>query len=691
MKDPLTLNYALLDDAEYTILNLLDGRTQFSHLLTVLQQRFPDRGVGPDDLADFIRALAGHQLIRQTGVGDSQRLDPSVKSNSPIRILQPLFQILRLQLPLFNPAGLISSALPYVAGVFRPAFIKVLGVIALIAVTMVVLRFSDLQRALPGLQEFLGPQNIATMILIFVAVKVLHEAGHAFTARYFGAECNECGIMLLVMTPVLYTNVSDAWMLPRRQRMLVTASGILVELSIAAICTILWWNCAAGVTRSLLLNTMLLCSLNTVFFNGNPLLRFDGYFLLTDWLGIPNLSSRATAVFQAWLLQVFTGQRQPLLAFEERRRTLLLYGMLASCYRLLLTVAILKLVQRVSSQWHVEFLGAILSMSLILGGLFLPSMRFALSVLAAVSSNEAKHTNVGWRSLVSTSVLAIFLLWPLPQSIVAPAFVQPLSSPVYSQLSGRIRPQAEYGQILRRGDVIAVLDSISLRKNLQRLSGRTEELQLQLDAMLRNPATANSELIPTLQKALNAATDRQHEFENEFQNLTIISNHDGVFLPPPETPEQTGTDLPKLWSGAAADSANQGAWIERGVLLGYIGDRSRLQIVACVGENDIEYVRKGQTAEFSSRTGGRTVEVHVNDVGQLHAETIPMPLAVAGLMSGQPGDTGVVPSATTYFVTADPDSTAGSVPPLYSVGRIRINTEPVSIITRLIRYLRQTF
>ena len=154
------------------------------------------------------------------------------------------------------------------------------------------------------------------MLIVFVSVKAAHEAGHALTARYFNAECSECGVMLLMFTPVLYTNVSDSWTLPRRQRMCVTAAGIAVEIVIAAVCTIAWWFALPGTIKAILLNTMVICSVNTLLFNGNPLLRFDGYFLLSDYVRIPNLAQQSSAVVKSIFRRYVAGDTD---ASEESR------------------------------------------------------------------------------------------------------------------------------------------------------------------------------------------------------------------------------------------------------------------------------------------------------------------------------------------------------------------------------------
>jgi len=246
LKDPLTLEYAFLNDLEFDVFRQLDGNISASQLLRHSARL--DQKISREELGEFLRRLAERKLIRRTV--PSEFPNPPTPRTQPLvmAISRPVLQLLRLRIRLLNPTRLLDAALPTVRPLFQPAAFALMLVLILVAAGLALLRFDEIVHLLPNVATLLGPGNLPLMLLVFVAVKVLHEAGHAFTSRHFGAECNEAGIMLLVMTPVLYTNVTDAWLLPRYQRLLVTAAGILVELVLASFCTILWWMAAPGLT-----------------------------------------------------------------------------------------------------------------------------------------------------------------------------------------------------------------------------------------------------------------------------------------------------------------------------------------------------------------------------------------------------------------------------------------------------------
>ena len=690
VKDPLTLQYALLNDLEYRLLNLLDGRTGFPELLRQAQGLAPAAALTAEDLADFIRGLAGHQLIRQHGGGDSIRLNPDAP-RSPLAFISPVFQVLRIQMRLWNPSRWIDAMLPVVAFLFHRNVVRIACATGLIALSMVTLKTGEIVRAMPTMQEFLGPQNILLMLSIFVTVKILHELGHAITAKYFGAECNECGVMLMVFTPVLYTNVSDSWLLPRNQRMLVTAAGIFVELFIASVCTILWWNAEPGLTRSILLNTMILCSVNTILFNGNPLLRFDGYFLLADYFGIPNLASESTGRLREVFVSLITGRHVDSQQRSPRSRFLLVYGILAAAYRVFLTVAILKLVQEMARQWHVQFLGTCLSLTIISAFIFLP-------LLSLVGEMRQQNTGQPFRRSTWTRVaaccliLVTLLLLPLPQSVVAPAFVQPTAPAVFATLSGRLNDAVPYGTSVNAGTKLAELTNAELTRTRQNLEAQYRLLDEELKTLENNPVTANSELIPSLKKSVDAAEQRLQQFDLEFAKLHIDSPSTGTFFPPPVTPRQDRSDLPEFWHGTPIDSSNVGAWIERGTLLGYIGEASDAQLLVAVSEDDVDFVIVGQAVKFLTGDGNfNEVAGKVTSVSQVEAESVPLPLSAAGLMSGRVVGNSLQPSEVTYIATVAMDKTSNVTPAFYSTGKVRIRVASSSIGDRIVRYFRQAF
>ena len=418
VKDPLTLQYLILNDLEFHLLQLLDGRRTFDELLSEVRQRFTDHRLAREELTGFLQMLAGCDLIRAVKA-PSRRGSGDRPGQYFQRLVLPVFQVMRFRKSLLNPSRSLDVLLPWLKWIFTSQAFMVFVLLNLLAVTLVGLRFHEFVAQIPDVNDLLSQQNILTMLVIFILVKVLHEAGHALSARHFGAECNDCGVMLMVFTPVLYTSVSDAWMLPGRQRMIISAAGIFVELLIASVCGIAWFFAVPGVFRSLLTSTILLCSVNTLLFNGNPLLRFDGYFLLMDGIRVPNLASRASQQVQQLFRNAFTGI--PSRDVEPGRAILLGYGFLSAIYRAILTIAVLKLINHVFAGHNLRVTGAVFMLIVASGFLVLPVVRLITAVrhdLLTATPNQVCRTF--FRTAVAAVIAISLLLVPLPCSVTVP-------------------------------------------------------------------------------------------------------------------------------------------------------------------------------------------------------------------------------------------------------------------------------
>src|SRR5262249_36784145 len=158
------------------------------------------------------------------------------------------------------------------------------------ALLLVATHFETFREKLPSYHEFFSFKTIIYLWIALGCVKIVHEFGHGLSCRAFGGEVHEIGLLVLCLSPSLYRNGSDAWALPNRwHRIIISAAGIWVELIIAAIATFVWWNTPSQpFVNNLALCVMIVCSVSTVVFNANPLMRYDGYYVLLDWLEIPN-------------------------------------------------------------------------------------------------------------------------------------------------------------------------------------------------------------------------------------------------------------------------------------------------------------------------------------------------------------------------------------------------------------------
>ena len=207
-------------------------------------------------------------------------------------------------------------------------------------------------------------------------VKIVHELAHALTCVHVGGQCHEIGLLLLVFTPCLYCDVSDAWSIASKwRRIAVSAAGVIVEVCLAAAATLLWWFSAPGAFHTLCLHIMIVCSVSTLLLNGNPLLRYDGYYVLADWLEVPNLGQQSQALLNRLLAGFFLGIVPPAdRSLPQRSRGLLVaYAVVSALYRWLIVLGILWFCYRVAKTYGIEVIAVGLAVLVIAGMVFAPA------------------------------------------------------------------------------------------------------------------------------------------------------------------------------------------------------------------------------------------------------------------------------------------------------------------------------
>ncbi|HJR70615.1 MAG TPA: hypothetical protein VKA43_11280, partial [Gammaproteobacteria bacterium] len=252
---------------------------------------------------------------------------------------------LAIRTRLVDPDAFLSRTLKYV----RPLF-GAWGALAWLAavacgVLLAAMHSSELGASVADL--VLSPSSLLVGLAVYVPIKAVHELAHAYAVKVRGGEVHEIGVNWLVLMPVPYVDASAAAAFPdKRARMLVSAAGILAEVFIAALAMIVWATVEPGVVRATAYHIMLIAGVSTLLFNGNPLLRYDGYYFLADVLEIPNLTSRANAQLGYLLRRWVLGLREApsVAATTAEARWLVIYGIASFAYRQLVLVVIITMV-----------------------------------------------------------------------------------------------------------------------------------------------------------------------------------------------------------------------------------------------------------------------------------------------------------------------------------------------------------
>ncbi len=247
VKEPVGLNYFRFQEEEFAILNWLDGKTSLDELRQRFEKQFAPQKIALEELGRLIGMLHQSGLVIAGVPGQGKQLLKRRWERKKKEFLAALANVLALRFKGIDPERLFNRIYPFVSWFFSKtaAFFCILMLLS--ALSLVLVQFDEFRRRLPDFHQFFGPSNWIYLGAAMAITKVLHEFGHGLSCKHFGGECHEMGVMLLVLTPCLYCNVSDSWMLPNKwHRAAIGAAGMYVELCIASIATFIWWFSEPG-------------------------------------------------------------------------------------------------------------------------------------------------------------------------------------------------------------------------------------------------------------------------------------------------------------------------------------------------------------------------------------------------------------------------------------------------------------
>lgn len=620
LADEATGRHHRLNVAAYRFIGRCDGRRSVQQVWDALLAAQPDDAPTQDEVIELLVSLNRSELLQCERTEDSAALFERRRERAKNR-QRAIANPFALRIPLGDPAGWLNRLDGLAQALFRPAAFWAW----LVAVAAAGLAAAGEWQSLSAYAKLnlLSSRNLAMSWLCFILIKALHELGHALAVRRWGGEVHEFGLALLVLVPSPYVDASAASGFAKRsQRAMVGAAGIMVETALAALGLLVWLNVQPGLVRDFAFATMFIGGVSTLLFNGNPLLRFDAYYVLCDLLDLPNLAARSSAywiyLIRCHLLRVDV-EPQPMAAGE--RKWLLLYAPAALAYRLSIAVAI---VVWLGAKWL--WLGLLAAIYLAVSGVLRPLLRGVRAALdGAAGAREALRVRFGLAAAALVTGFVVFVL-PLPFVTTAPAVVWlPDQAQVRPAVDGFIAelPVAD-GELVEAGQVVAVLENPDLQVTRDRLAGRLEGLRAdQYQLMLRDPLGAQnlSEDIARTEAEL-ARTDER------IGQLQVRAESAGRLAMPKQS------DL-------------RGTFARQGVAFGYVLDKGQLRVRAAVADADA-YLVRNRTFSAQVRLAeapGRLLDAAITQ--DMPAATSQLPTPALGDRAGGPLVTDPTDSAGT--------------------------------------------
>src|SRR6185503_6152510 len=457
VKEPVGLNYFRFHDEEFAILCMLDGRSSLDDIKEEFETQFTPQKITFHDLLQFVGMLHRSGLVISEVTGQGHQLVKRRNDKKFRELMGKLSNVFALRFRGVDPERFLNWLYQYTGWFFRWYTVIVVMCLALAALSLVAVNFEEFHRKLPAFHQFFGPKNWFYLGITMATVKVLHEFGHGLSCKHFGGECHELGAMMLVFTPALYCNVSDSWMLPNKwHRAAIGAAGMYVELFLASIATFLWWFSTPGLFNHIMLSVMFICSVSTVVFNGNPLLRFDGYYILMDILEIPNLRQKATEVLKRYVLEYCLGieqQENPFLP-QGNRWAFAAYTIAAVIYRWIVVFSIMFFLNKVFEPYGLKIIGQLIAISGLVGLVVQPLWAAYKFFSTPGRMNKVKKERMIASAVVVAGLLGFVLFVPLPFSVKCNFEVQAHNAAqVFANVQGQVvKIEKKPGDFVKEGE-----------------------------------------------------------------------------------------------------------------------------------------------------------------------------------------------------------------------------------------------
>lgn len=571
-------------------------------------------------------------------------------------------------IPLFRPEKFLDLTLPYVAPFLSKTFTFVMACLLCLGVVFTLQRFDEFIHTFTGLFSLEGLMQI---LLTFVFIKIVHEMAHAYTARKHGIPVPHMGVALIVMYPVLYTETTGSWQLPsRKSRFEIGIAGIRAELCVAAVALLLWNILPANSTGQSLCFTLVAVSLvSSLLVNLNPLMRFDGYYMMSDLTGIENLQNRACN-FARWKLRkiLFGLSDEPPEHIDESLQIFLTgFGIVLLVYRFFLFSGIALLV------YHVFFkpLGLILMLVELGFFIFMP----VLSELKVwwKRRHDIIKLRRGFVTASMISILLVFLALPIHTSVTLPAVVHARKAQgFYPPADSKIESvQVHEGQLVKAGDILILLSSETLERDynlavqkLGQLETRYRQAQTTSDTSQLQNVVTEEELSTARLKIIGLQTQRDR--------LKITADFQGTIR-----------DLDSLLT--------PGQFVSSSRLLMRVVDDSEAVYSGYSNESDLDKIEPGREAIFIPDHSPFTkVSLRVKTVSTSDADQIVWPLLASvygGSIKSDLKGQEPVPLQPVYDIEFEPLSQAGGGADQVLRGQIRVDTAPYSQLVSFINSL----
>jgi putative peptide zinc metalloprotease protein len=606
--------------AAYALIGQMDGRRTIEEIWENAGKLSADAVPTQDEVIRLLGQLHDADLIQTDILPSTVDLFRQAQGQPGNSLKQRISNPFSLRFPLCDPDRFLERWGFLAAPVFTRGVFLVWLLIVLTALVAAVVHWPDLSGSLAD--QLFSPSNLLLLWLIYPLVKILHEFGHAFAVKKWDGEIHELGIMLLALTPIPYVDATASASFPeKRRRISVAAMGMIVEMLLASLALFVWLNVETGLISALAYNVMLIGSVSTILFNGNPLLRYDGYYILADLIEIPNLGQRSTRylgyLVQRYLLGIETVE-SPATAPGEKG-WFLIYGPISFCYRIAVLIGLIWLVSS-----HFFFIGVLLAVWGTVSLLILPAVRTLTRFLNSPAARNRRSRMIALGGGTALGLISMLFIFPMPLWTTTQGVIW-----LPEQSVIRAGTDCEIVEVLAPIEQTVAKDEPLLRGVDPFLEAEIEVIQAHLaELYARYNAEPLHERVKRkiLIEEIKLVKGDLQQAEEKLKKLLVRSPAQGNFV--------------------LIDARNlPGRFVKKGELLGYIVAEHRPTIRTVVSQTDIGLVRErvsGVEVKLAEQPN-RSLKAQIKRI--VPAADLELPSAALGTEGG-----GVVP-----VDTSDPD------------------------------------
>lgn len=624
-----------------------------------------------EEVIQLLSQLHASNLLYSMEQSDNEAIVRRYKTQKSKELRAKLAAFLFIRVPLFNPNALLDRVHGLVMAMTGWTAFWIWCVTLVGGAWALFHNWAALADQSAGV---LSVGNLPWLYVCTFALKLFHEAGHAFVCKRFGGEVRTVGLMFLIFTPLPYVDVSSSWGFANRwQRIYVTFAGMAVEFFFAAAGAIVWALTGPGLLNSLAFNIMVIGSVSSLLFNGNPLLRFDAYYILSDYAQIPNLYQKSQQQWKYYGDRYLLGSVTARASATDRQEStwLTVYGLLSMLYLVVITVGIALFMM---DQWLP--LGLLVLFMSIYSRLLSPLYQLLKHLRSPATQGNRKRANTVVAALVLVLVV-LFGVVPFPNATRTPGIVQAESASIlYAQTNGQLDELlVRHGDRVRAGQLLARFSNPDLLAEI-----RLADLGLvETGAQLRQALHLRSPDLAALQEKIDSLQSRRRHLLEQKAQLQIRATHDGEWVAP-DVHEQLGS------------------WIQRGLKLGEVVDTRALRFVAVMPQANANWMFQDAVRSAQIRLNGQhDVELVPQSVNIIPVQRDELPSTALGWLGGgdlavkQEQGEGKKAAESFFLVIAElPDGSASETTLLHGLtGTLRLKSTDLPLAHQAYRALTQ--